>query len=80
MTGLGEAAARRAGFDVDVAYALAGHHAGYYPDAKPLQIKLIYDAATGRVLGARSRSFHSGWWVTSRAAVDSKPRDGPPRR
>jgi NADPH-dependent 2,4-dienoyl-CoA reductase/sulfur reductase-like enzyme/rhodanese-related sulfurtransferase len=53
MTGLGEAAARRAGYDVDVAYALAGHHAGYYPDAKPLRIKLIYDATTGRVLGAQ---------------------------
>jgi NADPH-dependent 2,4-dienoyl-CoA reductase/sulfur reductase-like enzyme/rhodanese-related sulfurtransferase len=53
MTGLGEAAARKAGFDVDVAYALQSHHATYYPDAKPLRIKLVYDSTTGRVLGAQ---------------------------
>jgi NADPH-dependent 2,4-dienoyl-CoA reductase/sulfur reductase-like enzyme/rhodanese-related sulfurtransferase len=53
MTGLGEAAARKAGFDVDTAYALPSHHATYYPDAKPLRIKLIYDATSGRVLGAQ---------------------------
>jgi NADPH-dependent 2,4-dienoyl-CoA reductase/sulfur reductase-like enzyme/rhodanese-related sulfurtransferase len=53
MTGLGESAARKAGFDVDTAYALPSHHATYYPDAKPLRIKLIYDATTGRVLGAQ---------------------------
>ena len=53
MTGLGEAAARKAGYDVDIAYALPSHHATYYPDAKPLRIKLIYDAPSGRVLGAQ---------------------------
>jgi NADPH-dependent 2,4-dienoyl-CoA reductase/sulfur reductase-like enzyme/rhodanese-related sulfurtransferase len=53
MTGLGESAARKAGFGVDTAYALLSHHATYYPDAKPLRIKLIYDNASGRVLGAQ---------------------------
>jgi rhodanese-related sulfurtransferase len=53
MTGLGEAAARNAGYDVDTAYVIMSHHVSYYPDAKPLRIKLIYDAATGRVLGSQ---------------------------
>ena len=53
MTGLGEAAARKAGYKVDTAYALPTHHAGYYPDAKQLRMKLMYDAPTGRVLGAQ---------------------------
>lgn len=53
MTGLGEAAARKAGYNVDIAYALPSHHATYYPDAKPLRLKLIYDAETGRILGAQ---------------------------
>ena len=51
VTGLSEAAARRAGLDVDTAYAIGGHHAGYYPGAKQLRLKLVYEDATGRVLG-----------------------------
>lgn len=30
------------------------HHAGYYPGAKPLLLKLLWDPATGRVLGAQA--------------------------
>jgi NADPH-dependent 2,4-dienoyl-CoA reductase/sulfur reductase-like enzyme/rhodanese-related sulfurtransferase len=53
VTGLGEAAARAAGFEVETAYVMPGHHAGYYPDAKPVRIKLIYDDRDGRILGAQ---------------------------
>jgi rhodanese-related sulfurtransferase len=53
MTGLGEEAARRAGFDADAAYVMPAHHAGYYPDARPLRVKLVYDRPSGRVLGAQ---------------------------
>lgn len=53
VTGLGEKAAREAGFDVDTAYVLPNHHVGYYPGAKSMRIKLIYDKTTGKVLGGQ---------------------------
>lgn len=53
ITGLGEDQARKAGFDVETAYALPNHHAGYYPGAKQLRIKLIYEKPTGRILGGQ---------------------------
>lgn len=63
LTGLGEAAARQAGFDVDTAYVAGADHASYYPGAQPLRIKLIYDRATGRVLGGQ---------ISGRAGVDKR--------
>ena len=54
MTGLSERAAREAGFAVGVAVIYKGHHAGYYPDAKDLSIKLVYDKKTARLLGAQA--------------------------
>jgi len=54
MTGLGEKAAREVGFDVGVAVIHKDHHAGYYPGAKELTLKLVYDRATGRVLGGQA--------------------------
>lgn len=54
LTGLSEAAARAAGFDVDTAYVLPNDHAGYYPGAKQMRLKLVYDKPTGRVLGAQA--------------------------
>jgi NADPH-dependent 2,4-dienoyl-CoA reductase/sulfur reductase-like enzyme/rhodanese-related sulfurtransferase len=35
-------------------YLHPGHHAGYYPGAKSIQLKLLFDLATGRVLGAQA--------------------------
>lgn len=32
----------------------ANHHAGYYPGAKSLTLKLVYEAGTGRILGAQA--------------------------
>jgi NADPH-dependent 2,4-dienoyl-CoA reductase/sulfur reductase-like enzyme/rhodanese-related sulfurtransferase len=52
MTGLSEHAAREAGFDVGVAVIHKGHHAGYYPGAEELSLKLIYDKKTARLIGA----------------------------
>ena len=54
MTGLSESAAKAAGFDADCAYVLPNDHAGYYPGAKQMRIKLVYDKPTGRVLGAQA--------------------------
>ncbi|HEY8667693.1 MAG TPA: FAD-dependent oxidoreductase [Tepidisphaeraceae bacterium] len=53
MSGLNEAAARRAGIDCDSAYVLPNHHAGYYPGAQPMRIKLLYRRGDGRILGAQ---------------------------
>ena len=52
-TGLSAVAARQAGFDADASYVLPNHHAGYYPGAQALRIKLVYDRATGKILGAQ---------------------------
>ena len=54
LTGLSLAQARAAGFDADCAYVLPSHHAGYYPDAQQMRIKLVYDKTDGRVLGAQA--------------------------
>lgn len=54
MTGLGEKAARDAGFDVGVAVIHKDHHAGYYPGAKELTLKLVYDRKSARVLGGQA--------------------------
>jgi rhodanese-related sulfurtransferase len=33
------------------------HHAGYYPGAKPMLLKLLWEPKTGRVLGAQATGF-----------------------
>jgi NADPH-dependent 2,4-dienoyl-CoA reductase/sulfur reductase-like enzyme/rhodanese-related sulfurtransferase len=35
-------------------YLHPGHHAGYYPGAKPISIKLIFSIEDGRILGAQA--------------------------
>ncbi|HTY60478.1 MAG TPA: FAD-dependent oxidoreductase, partial [Bacteroidota bacterium] len=53
-TGLSEKAARDAGFDVGVAYVFKDNHVTYFPGSKPLALKLVYDAATARLLGGQA--------------------------
>ncbi len=53
-TGLTESAARAAGFDVGAAVAIKDHHAGYYPGAKEIVLKLVYDRKSGRILGGQA--------------------------
>lgn len=52
-TGLSEREAREAGFDPLVSYTHPAHHAGYYPGAQPLDLKLVADRESGRILGAQ---------------------------
>lgn len=54
MTGLTEKAAREAGFDARAAMIYKGHHAGYYPGAEELALKLVYESGTGKLLGAQA--------------------------
>jgi NADPH-dependent 2,4-dienoyl-CoA reductase/sulfur reductase-like enzyme/rhodanese-related sulfurtransferase len=53
-TGLTESAAREAGFEVGAAIVVRDHHAGYYPGAKDLVLKLVYDRTSARLLGAQA--------------------------
>ncbi len=54
-TGASEKGLRRAGVtDYRVVYLHPGQHAGYYPGAKPIHIKLIFGARDGRILGAQA--------------------------
>lgn len=52
-TGLSEKGCARAGIACRVTWNRHGHHAGYYPGARPLTIKLIGHPETGRILGAQ---------------------------
>jgi NADPH-dependent 2,4-dienoyl-CoA reductase/sulfur reductase-like enzyme/rhodanese-related sulfurtransferase len=53
-TGASEKNLRRAGrADYRVIYLHPGHHAGYYPGAHPVHLKLLFDAQ-GRILGAQA--------------------------
>ena len=53
-TGLGEGAAREAGFEVGAALVYKDHHASYYPGGKELALKLVYDRKSSRLLGAQA--------------------------
>jgi NADPH-dependent 2,4-dienoyl-CoA reductase/sulfur reductase-like enzyme len=52
-TGLGERAAQSAGFEVVTAAIEGTTRAHYYPDAKPITIKVVAERGTGRLIGAQ---------------------------
>lgn len=52
-TGLGEAEARAAGFDVVTALVSAPDRPDYYPGSKDVLLKVIADRKTGRMLGGQ---------------------------
>ena len=54
LTGLTMKAAQRASIPAKEALITANHHAGYYPDAQSMTLKLVYCPNTGRVLGAQA--------------------------
>ncbi len=54
-TGANETGLRRAGVrDYQTVWLHPGHHAGYYPGARPIHLKLIFSVPDGRVLGAQA--------------------------
>ncbi|HXJ84151.1 MAG TPA: FAD-dependent oxidoreductase [Candidatus Methylomirabilis sp.] len=54
-TGASEKGLRRAGVtDFGAIYLHPGHHAGYYPGATPIHLKLLYSREDGRILGAQA--------------------------
>lgn len=53
-TGANEKSLRKAGVAYRVVHLHPGSHAGYYPGAKPIALKLIFAPGDGRVLGAQA--------------------------
>jgi NADPH-dependent 2,4-dienoyl-CoA reductase/sulfur reductase-like enzyme len=53
LAGLTVKMARERGKTVRSVTVIAGHHAGYYPGARSITIKLVFDPKEGRVLGAQ---------------------------
>ncbi|MHB1681670.1 MAG: FAD-dependent oxidoreductase [Bacilli bacterium] len=53
MTGVTEKTAKANGMSHVVSYNTAGHHAGYYPGATDLTIKLLVEPLTELILGAQ---------------------------
>jgi NADPH-dependent 2,4-dienoyl-CoA reductase/sulfur reductase-like enzyme/rhodanese-related sulfurtransferase len=52
-TGLKERQLKQEGIDFQSATIHIANHAGYYPGASPMALKLIFDPAAGRILGAQ---------------------------
>lgn len=52
-TGLHEKAAKAAGIDYEKIVLSPSSHAGYYPDAKVMTMKILYEKKTLRLLGAQ---------------------------
>ena len=57
MTGVNERAAKAAGLDYDKMYTFNNSHAAYYPGASGISMKVLYEKASGRILGAQLSGF-----------------------
>jgi NADPH-dependent 2,4-dienoyl-CoA reductase/sulfur reductase-like enzyme/rhodanese-related sulfurtransferase len=54
ITGLSEKAATRAGIAHSIVHTHPNNHAGYYPGAKRVSMKVLFDSSTGALLGAQA--------------------------
>jgi NADPH-dependent 2,4-dienoyl-CoA reductase/sulfur reductase-like enzyme len=54
MTGLSEKTLTRIGRPYEKIYLHPNHHAGYYPGAVRMSLKLLFDPADGTILGAQA--------------------------
>lgn len=52
-TGINERTARKAGIDCDKVYLSPSSHAGYYPGARVMTMKVLFEKETFRLLGAQ---------------------------
>lgn len=53
-TGHSEKSLKRLGLPYEKIYVHTGSHAGYYPGAFPVSLKLIFDPETGKILGGQA--------------------------
>ncbi|MEA4831950.1 MAG: FAD-dependent oxidoreductase [Oscillospiraceae bacterium] len=56
-TGINESSAKNSGLAYDKTYIYSGSHAGYYPGAKNMSIKVIWDKDSKKLLGAQIVGF-----------------------
>ena len=54
MTGLSEKGLQRAGMEYEKIYVHPSSHAGYYPGASQMSLKLLFSPADGAILGAQA--------------------------
>lgn len=54
LTGLGEKSLQRSGAQYDFVVIHPAHHAGYYPGAEGMTLKVLFDPSDGRLLGAQA--------------------------
>ena len=52
-TGLNEKTAKAAGIDYGKVYTYSASHATYYPGARNMSVKTLFEKGTGRILGAQ---------------------------
>lgn len=54
-TGVNEKTLKKIGYEnYEKVYLHPGNHVGYYPGAKPIHMKLLYDTSNGKILGAQA--------------------------
>lgn len=53
LTGLTEGLAKRLGIKHQIIHLHPGSHAGYYPGAERVSLKVLFDPETGKILGAQ---------------------------
>ena len=53
MTGINEKTAKQLGYDYDKSFTYSASHAGYYPGATNMSMKIIFDKKDGNILGAQ---------------------------
>ncbi len=54
VTGLNEKALKRQGVNYEKIYVHPANHAGYYPGASQISLKLLFDPESGKILGAQA--------------------------
>ncbi len=54
VTGSNEKTLRKIGIDYEVIHVHPSSHAGYYPDASPISLKLVFNKETGQIYGAQA--------------------------
>ena len=54
MTGMSEKSLKRAGATYEKVFVHPSSHAGYYPGATQISLKLLFDPHSGRILGAQA--------------------------
>jgi NADPH-dependent 2,4-dienoyl-CoA reductase/sulfur reductase-like enzyme/rhodanese-related sulfurtransferase len=53
ITGLSERQANKLGIKPEIIHLHPGSHAGYYPGSERVSLKVLFDKATGKILGAQ---------------------------